>query len=233
MTIAPRGIAPVIIGLILAASICSASPAGGERQPGKDVKKKPADAGWKKLFDGKTLAGWKETNFGGQGEVTVEKGAIVMEQGNDMTGVTYTRGDFPKMDYEVVVEGKRVKGTDFFATTTFPVGDSHCSLVAGGWGGTVVGLSTIDFRDASDNETTTLLNFKDKEWYRFRIRVTKHRIQAWVDDKQVVDQNTKDKKIGIRAECELCRPFGLATWRTTGAVRDVRVRPLTDAEKKK
>ena len=36
----------------------------------------------------------------------------------------------------------------------------------------------------------------------------------------------------IRAECELCKPFGVATWRTTGAVRDIRVRALTAEEKK-
>lgn len=224
--------------LLLAAGLGAVAAAHSADQPNAKSERKgtvvgvaTAPAAWKKLFDGKTLTGWKETNFGGQGEVTVEGGAIVMERGNDMTGVTYAGNDFPKMDYEVVVESKRVKGNDFFSTITFPVGDSHCSLVTGGWGGTVVGLSCIDFRDASDNETTTLQNFKDGQWYRFRVRVTKDRIQAWIDEKQVVDQEIKDKKISVRAECDLCRPFGLATWRTTGAVRDVRVRLLTAEEK--
>jgi Domain of Unknown Function (DUF1080) len=187
---------------------------------------------WKALFDGKSLTGWKAVAFGGEGEVRLKGGAIVLDQGNDMTGIVYTRGDFPKMDYEVVVEGKKVEGSDFFCTTTFPVGDTHCSLVTGGWGGTVVGLSTIDFRDASENDTTTYQDFKRDQWYRFRIRVTKDRIAAWVDNKQVVDVATRDKKISIRSECDLCRPFGVATWRTTGAVRDVRVRMLTADEKK-
>ena len=40
----------------------------------------------KKLFDGKTLKGWKVPNFGGQGEVYVKNGAIVMEMGDAMTG---------------------------------------------------------------------------------------------------------------------------------------------------
>src|SRR5947208_110874 len=118
--------------------------------PGQDKDRiKPA---WKPLFEGKSLAGWKATNFGGEGQVSIEKGAVVMEHGNDMTGITYDRKDFPRINYEVALEGKKLKGNDFFCTTTFPVGDKYCSLVVGGWGGTVVGLSSINFRDASENE---------------------------------------------------------------------------------
>jgi 3-keto-disaccharide hydrolase len=193
-------------------------------QPAKDAK---ADKGWKALFDGKTLKGWKSTEFGGEAEVTVEGGAVVMERGNDMTGITYAGKDFPKMDYEVALEGKKLKGNDFFCTTTFPVGDKFCSLVVGGWGGGVVGLSSIDARDASENETTSFQEFKADRWYQVRIRVTKDRIQAWIDKEKVVDVSTKGKKLSIRAECEPCKPFGIATWRTTGAVRDIRVRMLT------
>jgi hypothetical protein len=181
---------------------------------------------WKALFDGKTLTGWKEAKFGGEGEVYVEKGAIVMGLGNDMTGATYAGADFPKMDYEVAFDGKRLKGHDFFCTTTFPVGKEFCSLVVGGWGGGLVGLSSVDMNDASENETSSNAEFKDNQWYRVRIRVTKDRITAWIDDKQVVDLETKDRTLSIRGECELCRPFGFATWRTVGAVRDVRVRSL-------
>jgi hypothetical protein len=148
-----------------------------------------------------------------------------------MTGVQYTRGDFPKMDYEFTLEGKKLAGSDFFCTPTFPVGDSHCSLVVGGWGGTTVGLSSIDERDASENDTTTVQDFKKDQWYRVRVRVTRERIEAWIDSKKVVDANTKDKKISVRAECEPCRPFGIATWATTGAVRDIRVRLLSESDK--
>jgi len=136
-----------------------------------------------------------------------------------------------EVKHQGVVEAKKVKGNDFFGTTTFPVGDKYCSLVVGGWGGTVVGLSSINFRDAVENETTTIREFKHDQWYCIRIRVTKNRIRAWIDDKKVVDLETKDKRLSIRAECDPCRPFGIATWRTTGAVRDVRVRLLAAAER--
>ena len=33
----------------------------------------------------------------------------------------------------------------------------------------------------------------------------------------------KDKKIGIRFEMESCRPLGVATYRTTGALRNFRL----------
>lgn len=187
---------------------------------------------WKILFDGKSLKGWKAPQFGGEGKVVVKDGAIVLERGDMMTGITYAGGDFPKMDYEVTLEGKRGDGNDFFCTTTFPVGDSFCSFVVGGWGGPVVGLSSIDFYDASDNMTTKFKDFKTGQWYKFRIRVTKERIQTWIDDEKIVDLETKGHKISIRFECDPCKPFGIASWCTTGAVRDVRVRALTDAEKK-
>jgi hypothetical protein len=48
---------------------------------------------------------------------------------------------------------------------------------------------------------------------------------------KVVDVKTRGKKLSVRSECKLCQPFGIATWRTTGAVRDVRVRALPAAEK--
>src|SRR6266542_6913482 len=100
---------------------------GGEKDKKAPAKGEKDKVAWKSLFDGKSLTGWKAINFGGEGEVHVKDKAVVMEQGDSMTGVTYTRGDFPKMDYEIVVEGKRVAGNDFVCTTTFPVGDTYCS----------------------------------------------------------------------------------------------------------
>jgi hypothetical protein len=222
----------VLVSLALACVVFPWASAGEPKAGGKKPATEKDRAGWKALFDGKTLANWKATNFGGEGEVSVKEGAVVMEQGNDMTGITYQGKDFPRMDYEVVLEGKKIKGSDFFCTTTFPVGDTFCSFVTGGWGGTVVGLSSVNALDAVENETTKIMDFNKNQWYRVRIRVTKEKIEAWIDNEQMVEMETKDKKITLRAECDPCKPFGVATWRTEGAVRDIRVRMLTDAEKK-
>jgi hypothetical protein len=194
------------------------------------------------LFDGKTLKGWKTPQFGGEGKVSVKDGAIVLERGDTMTGITYT-GKIPTTDYELSLEAKRVDGVDFFATTTFPVGTSHCSFVVGGWGGPVVGLSSVDHYDAADNQTSKTKSFKLNQWYRLRIRVTKEKIQCWIDDEKMVDlkyhdpkdpqDSSKNHKISIRMECDLCRPLGISSWCTTGALRDIRLRPLAADEIKK
>ena len=114
---------------------------------------------WKDLFDGKTLNGWKPTEFGGEGKVEVKDGRIVMEMGGMMTGITWA-GSVLHNNYELQLEGMRLDGSDFFCTTTFPVGKDPCTLVVGGWGGMVVGLSNVDHEDASENGTTKTMSFK-------------------------------------------------------------------------
>ena len=117
----------------------------------------------------------------------------------------------------------KVDGNDFFCGMTFPVDKDPCTLIVGGWGGTVVGLSSINGMDASENETTTLRQFEKNRWYRIRLKVAGGKIQAWIDDEQVVDFTIGDNMISIRPEVELSRPFGIATWHTTGALKNIRV----------
>jgi len=210
-------------------------PQEAGKKPGKkeDEKKKKDPYAWQSMFDGKTLEGWKAPQFGGEGEVAVKDGVIVLAMGDPMTAITWT-GDLPKINYEVRLEARRTMGIDFFATTTFPFGDSPCSLVVGGWAGTVVGLSCVDWYDASDNITSQFLYFKDRQWYKIRLRVTKQRIEAWIDDgkkdEKVVDLPTKGHKFTIRDEVDLCRPFGIATWCTEGQLRNIRIRLLKPEE---
>src|SRR5437899_2480510 len=86
--------------------------------------KDPAPA-WRSLFDGKSLTGWKNSEYGGHGDPAVEDGKLILPSGVALTGVTYTGGEVPNMNYEVAVEAQRVDGSDFFCALTFPVGDSH------------------------------------------------------------------------------------------------------------
>jgi hypothetical protein len=204
---------------------CCQSKCEPVEKPENRRQESPPKNEWKSLFDGKTLAGWKTLQFGGEGRVYVENGRIVMETGSDMTGIAWT-GAVLRNNYELALEGMKLEGTDFFCTTTFPVGDDPCTLVVGGWGGGVVGLSNVDRHDASDNSTSKAMAFKKNQWYRVRIRVTDAAIEAWIDDEQVVRQTRKGHKFGIRSEVELCRPLGIATWETKGAVRNIRVRSL-------
>jgi hypothetical protein len=199
-------------------------PAKPAEQDGKARK-------WVSLFDGKTLKGWKPTEFGGEGDVKVEDGNLVLDMGNDLTGVTATQ-QVPKVNYEVELEAMRVAGSDFFCGLTFPVKDSPCTLVVGGWGGGVVGLSSLNGFDASENETSTYKKFDNGKWYPIRLRVTDQRITAWIGGEEVVDVDIRDTKLTVRIEVESSRPFGIASWRTKAALRKIRVRELTPEEVK-
>jgi len=183
------------------------------------------DEKWQPLFDGKTLTGWKITQFGGQGEVNIEDGQLVMEMGTPLSGVTYT-GEFPKQDFEISLEAMRMEGTDFFCGLTFPVRDSHASFIVGGWAGSVVGISSIDGQDAANNDTTQVIAFKSKQWYKIRVRVTADLIRAWIDDKMIVDQNIKDRRISTRNEVDLSKPLGISTYETKAAIRNIKYRKL-------
>ncbi len=203
---------------------------------GADQERKPAAAsvstnapslnapGWKRMFDGKTLTGWKVTDFAGHGDVKAEGGTLRLELGY-MTGVTYT-SSVPRINYEVSLEAMRVEGSDFFCGLTFPVDKDPCSLIVGGWGGGVVGLSNLDGQDASSNETTQYMNFEKGKWFHIRLRVVPNRIQVWIDDDRTIDVNTTGKRISIRSEMEESTPFGIATWSTTGALRNIQIRQL-------
>jgi hypothetical protein len=181
---------------------------------------------WQPLFDGKSLQGWRETPFTGRGRVRVENGAIVLGAGAPMTGVSFA-GPLPKSNYEVRFEAAQIQGNDFFASLTFPVGDSFCTWVVGGWGGDIVGLSSIDGWDASENETRTYVAFETGRWYRFRLQVAPGRIQAWIDDQRIIDVRIAGREIGLRhGEIKLSAPFGFASYNTTGSVRKIELRRL-------
>jgi hypothetical protein len=178
------------------------------------------------LFDGKTLTNWESTKFAREGAVKVENGQIILEAGGTLTGITWTGPALPTTNYELALQAMRVEGSDFFAGVTFPVADSFCSLILGGWGGQMVGLSSIDGMDASENDTSQSIAFESGRWYNIRIRVTPAKIEAWLDDRQIISQDLKGHKIDTRIEVELSKPLGVASWRTKSALRDFRLRRL-------
>ncbi len=54
-------------------------------------------------------------------------------------------------------------------------------------------------------------------------------LQAWIDDRQVVDASTEEQKLSLReGPIEDCAPFGLATWLTSAELRGVRWRKFGD-----
>jgi hypothetical protein len=191
-------------------------------------KDTPEKQKWQSLFDGRSLGKWKvidKFDYKRHGKVYVRDGRIVLEAGKPATGIRWT-GPFPKIDYEVTLEAMRVEGNDFFCALTFPVGDAALTLVLGGWRGSIVGLSLIDGELAVENETCQYKDFDQRRWYRVHLRVTESKIEAWIDEEQVVDLATAGRKLTVSWEMEPPLPFGVATWYTTGALRDMRVRRI-------
>lgn len=187
---------------------------------------KPAEPAWQSLFDGKALGSWQASTFGGDGAVRVDNGQVILETGKPFTGITWNGPEPPTTNYEIVLQAMRIEGRDFFAGITFPVGDSSCSLILGGWGGTVIGLSSVNGEDASQNQTSQSTEFELGRWYNVRIRVTDAAIETWLDDRQIIKQERKGNKISIRVDMEPSLPLGIASYRTKAALRDLRLRKL-------
>ncbi|MBN1108485.1 MAG: DUF1080 domain-containing protein [Bacteroidales bacterium] len=172
------------------------------------------------LFDGESLKGWEVIDAIGHGSVSVDNESIILEKGEEITGVKWT-GDIPKMDYEVQLEAKRIDGSDFFCGLTFPVEESFLTLVLGGWGGSVTGLSCIESYDAAENETYGIWDFKQNTWYSVRLSVTKEKIEAWIDNNKIVDFVQGKSNLSLRWEVDISKPFGITTYKTTGAIRNI------------
>ena len=181
----------------------------------------------KALFDGETLKGWKKIDFGGTGDIEVEDGEMILYMGELLTGLKWD-GEVPyKTNYEISLDAKRIDGVDFFCALTFPIAGSHSTFVVGGWGGSLVGISSIDDMDASENSTGSVQKLEDDRWYKLRVRVTDTRLDAWIDEKQVVKLLHTGRRMGMRfGEIEECVPMGIATFQTKAAIKNIRIKSV-------
>ena len=181
---------------------------------------------WQPLFDGKSLTPWRQTPFAREGKARVENGVLILSPGAPLTGVTHPNPPF-QQNYEIRFEAQRKQGGDFFASLTFPIGDAFCTWVTGGWGGDIIGISSIDGWDASDNETRSYYNFDSGRWYSFRLQVTTTHIRAWINEEQVVNVAIAGRTLSLRpGEINLSTPLGFASYNTEGWIRKIEWRPL-------
>ena len=217
-------IAAILFFAIPGALISCAGPATTDEPPQQ----------WRPLFDGRALENWEILEFGGEGRVAVEENELHLHPGETLTGVRWSGplGEIlPQSQdrYEIRLHALRARGTDFFCGLTFPVGrDGRVTLILGGWGGSLVGLSCLDGDDASDNETTTYRRFEKNRWYRVRARVSAEAIECWVDDERVVVvQRSDHEKLTLRAEVIPTDPIGRTTFQSHGVFRDIEVRRLS------
>ena len=224
----------------VAPAAAASAPEGDAAPVAENVAAEPADkAGDTKgdaaeisLFDGKTLGNWETTQFGGEGDTFVdEEGNLEFGFGAVITGVNW-KGEVPATsNYEISLDAMKLDGNDFFLALTFPVKDSHATFVVGGWGGGVVGISSVDDLNASENETMNIEGFEKNVWHKIRVRVTDDKLQAWIDDEQKVDLELEGRKLSLLpGDIELSVPIGIAAYQTRARYRNIVWRNLAAAE---
>ena len=147
--------------------------------------------------------------------------------GSELSGIHWIGEQLPLQNYEIHLKAKRTLGSDFFCGLTFPYKDSHATLILGGWGGSLIGISSIDDFDASENETGDAYIFDDNKWYDIRLRVTESELTVWIDNEEVIDCEVEGRKVGMRfGEIEMSVPLGICTYATTGVIREVYLKKI-------
>jgi hypothetical protein len=191
----------------------------------------PQPSAWR-LLEPPLAQGWKPAGIPDEGGMEIAEGVLTVRAGQPMTGAVFTvweKAGLPATGYAVTYEAMRVEGEDIFGMATFPVGshESHATFVLGGWGGTVTGISSIDFKDASENQTRGEQVFENGRWHQVRLEVRSEDLRAWVNGRPAVNASIKGRKVTLRPGfIDHCVPFGFATWGTTGKIRNVEVRRL-------
>lgn len=197
----------------------------------RPVEKVSGPSSWS-LLEAELATAWQPAGIPEEGMVQVESAELSVGIGLPMTGAKFTSWNLaglPDTDYVIDYETMRAEGEDIFGMCTFPVGShqAHATFVIGGWGGTLTGISSIDFKDASENQTRGEQTFENDRWYRVRIEVRPDTLRAWVDDRPVVNASIKGRQVTLRPGfIDHCLPFGFATWNTRAKIRRVVIRRL-------
>ena len=201
-------------------------------EPAKEAAAAPKQVDEITLFDSKDLGKWKKTPYGGEGDVFVnEDGNLEFGFGAVITGVNWGEAPPATSNYELSLEAMKLDGNDFFVALTFPVKDSHATFVVGGWGGGVVGISSVEDLNASENETMSIEGFEKDVWYKIRVRVSDDQLQAWINDDEAVALDLEGRKISLLpGDIELSVPIGIAAYQTRAQYRNIVWRKLPAGE---
>ena len=194
----------------------------------KLIKSSQSNEDIKWLFNGSDLDNWYKTDYAGKGDIRIDdNGSLVLEMGSELSGIHWIGEQLPLQNYEIHLKAKRTLGSDFFCGLTFPYKDSHATLILGGWGGSLIGISSIDDFDASENETGDAYIFDENKWYDIRLRVTESELTVWLDNEEVIDCEVEGRKVGMRfGEIEMSVPLGICTYATTGVIREVYLKKI-------
>lgn len=161
------------------------------------------------------------------GEVTEENGALHLAFGEQLTAAKWN-GEIPTAPFELEYEACRVNGSDFFGAVTFPARGNDCvTFIMGGWGGGLIGISSLDDLDASENETGSAMRFENGKWYSVRLVCTGEKIEVSINAEKAVDVSTENRKLSLRpGPISACAPFGFGSWQSAAEIRGVKWRKL-------
>ncbi|MDD2459953.1 MAG: DUF1080 domain-containing protein [Kiritimatiellia bacterium] len=183
------------------------------------------------LFNGRDLTGWKTADLFEGGTVDVlPDGTVECGFGNPMTGIAYTNTP-PRMNYELSLQAVRVQGSDFFVALTLPIETNYCTLIIGGWGGGLCGISSVDYLDASENQWSENITLENERWYTLRVRVTPGVLQVFLDEKLYTARvEGPPSRFSLRSGSDIDKtgPLGLATYRTKARWRNFTLTPITE-----
>lgn len=187
------------------------------------------------LFNGKDLSGWKNafSASGGGAVRALSNGVVECGMGDPLSGIVYTNTPLT-MNYELSLEGMRVEGSDFFIALTIPVVTNYCTVVIGGWGGSLCGISCVDYLDASENQWSEGRNLANDRWYRLRVRVTPGVLQVFLNDDLYAArvEYGESSRLSLRfGDIDKTKPLGLATYCTRALWRDFKLTPITALER--
>ena len=183
------------------------------------------------LVNGRDLTGWKTADLFEGGKVAVlPDGAVECDFGNPMTGIAYTNTP-PRMNYELSLQAVRVQGSDFFVALTLPIETNYCTIIIGGWGGGLCGISSVDYLDASENQWSENITLENERWYTLRVRVTPGVLQVFLDETLYTARvEGPPSRFSLRSGSDIDKtgPLGLATYRTKARWRHFTLTPITE-----
>ena len=107
-----------------------------------------------------------------------ENGSLVLEMGAELSGVRRReRPTCPRLITRSLFKPNVRWGAISFVGSLF-LSRIACHLDSRWLGGSLIGISSLDDFDASENETGDAYVFEDKKWYDVRLRVTEEKLQV-------------------------------------------------------
>ncbi len=159
------------------------------------------EAGRTKLFDGKTLNGWKQRN--GTAKYSVKDGTIlgVTNEGSPNSFLCSTKdyGDF-ELVFEVKVDNRLNSGVQIRSKTKkTPTGRVHgpqVEIATNGTAGFIYG-EALGTGWLSKNRKDKKKNaaFKKGKWNKYRVLAVGKSIKTWVNGIQIADLNDEKSKM--------------------------------------